>query len=100
MSVKGKPTFAPTHGKKGLAGLLLIAVICSVLSGCVNMNHQPFTNDYAVPEVLAPYKRIDTTPKTDWTALLVVLPFIADGVAAASIVGVDALSTSNAWAYV
>ncbi|MBQ4365048.1 MAG: alpha-L-rhamnosidase N-terminal domain-containing protein [Clostridia bacterium] len=68
MSVKGKPTFAPTHGKKGLAGLLLIAVICSVLSGCVNMNHQPFTNDYAVPEVLAPYKRIDTTPKTDWTA--------------------------------
>ena len=29
---------------------------------------KPFKNDYSIPESLAPYKRLDTEPKTDWTA--------------------------------
>ncbi len=54
--------------KRGIAGVLLIAIIISVLSGCKTMNHQPFANDYTVPQTLVPYTRIDTAPKTDWKA--------------------------------
>ena len=54
--------------KRRIAAILLFAVIISVLSGCKTMNHQPFANNYTIPETPAVYTRIDTAPKTDWTA--------------------------------
>ena len=32
------------------------------------MEQTTFQNDYKIPETTAPYARIDTKPKTDWTA--------------------------------
>ena len=52
---------------KRLTAIILLVTI-TVLSGCGNMNIRLFQNEYTIPETLAPYTRIDTTPKTNWTA--------------------------------
>ena len=45
---------------------LILTILC--LSGCVNMHSVPFENEYTIPDTTTPYTRIDTKPKTDWTA--------------------------------
>ena len=45
----------------------VIAFFTGLFGGGTQM-HQPFKNDYTIPEDVLPYARIDTTPKTDWTA--------------------------------
>ncbi len=55
--------------KKRIAVAMTLVAAISIFSGCSFMNKQPsFKNEYEIPETLAPYTRIDTTPKTDWTA--------------------------------
>ena len=54
--------------KKLTAVLLLIAT--AITGGCGNLKKPSvtFRNEYEIPARLSSYTRIDTTPKTDWTA--------------------------------
>lgn len=52
---------------KQLTAVILLLTM-AIVSGCGQMNVQPFQNEYTAPETLAPYTALDTTPKTDWTA--------------------------------
>ena len=54
--------------KKRILAALLAAVTMILICGCNQMEQQSFQNNYEIPETPAPYTRIDTAPKTDWTA--------------------------------
>ena len=47
--------------------LAVIAFFSNLFGGGINIKPY-FKNDYSIPEKLVPYTRIDTEPKTDWTA--------------------------------
>ena len=54
--------------EKLIAFFSTVSAFLTGLFGGGNRKNPPFENDYAIPETLAPYARIDTTPKTDWKA--------------------------------
>ena len=54
--------------RKRIIAAVLAAAAIFLMSGCGTMEYQSFRNEYEIPETLAPYTRIDTQPKTDWTA--------------------------------
>ena len=46
--------------------MAVVSFISALFSGLTSRTY--FRNDYEVPESVLPYSRIDTAPKTDWTA--------------------------------
>ena len=53
------------HFRRSVCIFLCLILLC----GCSMMKHSSrFTNEYEIPAHVVPYTRIDTTPKTDWTA--------------------------------
>ena len=46
----------------------VIAFFSGLFGGGAITGQDRFKNDYVIPESVAPYSRIGTAPKTDWTA--------------------------------